>query len=36
MFYDPKFEAKLDSNPFLLGFENGVMDLAEGISEIST
>ena len=31
MFYDPKFEAKLDSNPFLLGFENGVMDLAEGI-----
>jgi len=27
MFYEPKFEDKLDSNPKLLGFENGVYDL---------
>ena len=27
MFYEPGFEEKLDSNPSLLGFENGVFDL---------
>lgn len=30
MLYEPKFEEKLDSNPALLGFENGVYDLDEG------
>lgn len=27
MFYEPNFEEKLDSNPCLLGFENGIYDL---------
>ena len=29
MFYNNKFEEKLDSNPYLLGFENGIYDLKE-------
>lgn len=31
LFYDPLFLQKLDSNIFLLGFENGVYDLENGI-----
>ena len=30
MFYDAKFVSKLDTNPDLLGFENGVYDLKTG------
>lgn len=30
MFYDPLFESLLDSNPDLVGFENGVYDLRNG------
>lgn len=29
LFYDPDFEEKLDSNPYLLGFNNGVIDFKE-------
>lgn len=31
MFQDATFMSELDSNPYLLGFENGVYDLAEGV-----
>ena len=31
LFYEPGFEEKLDSNPSLLGFENGVFDLENNV-----
>ena len=31
IFYDAKFEEKLDSNTNLIGFENGVFDLEQGV-----
>jgi len=31
MFQDSTFMSELDSNPYLLGFENGVYDLASGV-----
>jgi P4 family phage/plasmid primase-like protien len=31
LFYDPEFELKLNSNPYLIGLNNGVYDLHEGI-----
>jgi P4 family phage/plasmid primase-like protien len=31
LFYDSKFELSLDDNPFLVGLENGVYDLKEGV-----
>lgn len=31
MFHDPKFQETLDSNPYLVGLENGVFDLGQGV-----
>lgn len=31
MFYDPEFKSKLDTNPNLIGFNNGIYDLSSGI-----
>jgi P4 family phage/plasmid primase-like protien len=31
MFHDPKFEESLNSSPYLIGMENGVYDLAQGL-----
>lgn len=31
MFYDAKFESQLNTNPYLLGTENGVYDLSNGV-----
>ena len=31
LFYDPKFEEKLDSNPYLLSCKNGVIDFKENV-----
>ena len=34
-FLDPKLEESLDSNPYLIGFENGVFDLKELIDRVT-
>jgi P4 family phage/plasmid primase-like protien len=31
MFHDPKFQETLNSNPYLIGLENGVYDLSQGV-----